>query len=170
MSSAPHLPSPAAPRGFTLVEIMVVVVIIGLLAALAIPAFQRSQRASQNARAINDFRIFSQAFEIYNAQHGAWPNNVGAGVIPSLPYPMAGDFKADAWQATSTSIGGRWNWDNNITSNGTAGISISNTASSSLVSDAQLTEIDEKLDDGNLSSGIFQKVSASRVTYFLVQP
>lgn len=169
MSSAPHRPSPAAPRGFTLVEIMVVVVIIGLLAALAIPAFQRNQRATQNARVINDFRIFAQAFEIYNAQHGAWPNNVGAGAIPTLPYPMAGDFKADTWQAAATPIGGRWNWDNNITSNGTAGISISNTASSSLVTDTQLAEIDAKLDDGNLSTGTFQKISSTRITYFLVQ-
>src|SRR5690349_18133109 len=46
---------------FTLVEIMVVIVIIGLLAALAIPAVRRSQRASQNTRVINDFRVFVQA-------------------------------------------------------------------------------------------------------------
>jgi len=169
MSSAPHRPSHATHRGFTLVEIMVVVVIIGLLAALAIPAFQRSQRASQNARVINDFRIFAQAFELYNAQNGAWPNNVGAGVIPTLPVPMAGDFKADTWQAATTPIGGRWNWDNNLSSGGFAGISISATGAYPLVSDAQLAEVDAKLDDGDLTTGLFQKVSATRVTYILAQ-
>lgn len=169
MSSARHRPSHVTHCGFTLVEIMVVVVIIGLLAALAIPAFQRSQRASQNARAINDFRVFAQAFEIYNASNGAWPNNVAAGVIPTLPYPMAGDFKADTWQAPTTAIGGRWNWDNNTSSGGYAGIAISATGSYPLVSDAQLAEVDAKLDDGDLSTGLFQKVSSTRVVYILAQ-
>src|SRR5258708_5162574 len=69
-------------RGFTLVEIMVVVVIIGLLAALAIPAIRRSQRSSQNTRVINDFRVFTQAFEIFNTNNGDWPVTAAPGVMP----------------------------------------------------------------------------------------
>src|SRR3954466_12490482 len=99
MSTPPTRCRHVTPSGFTLVEIMIVVVIIGLLAALAIPAFQRVQRASQNARVINDFRVFSQAFEVYNSMNGVWPNNAGAGAIPALPVPMNGDFKAASWQA-----------------------------------------------------------------------
>jgi len=159
MSTAPHRPDSAAPRGFTLVEIMVVVVIIGLLAALAIPAFQRSQRASQNARAINDFRIFVQAFEVYNTQRGSWPANTGAGVVPP---GMSGDFKQDAWTANPNTLGGRWNWDYNRPEF-MAGISVSNFT----VSDAQLLEIDAKLDDGNLSTGFFRKISSTRVSYII---
>lgn len=152
-------------RGFTLVEIMIVVVIIGLLAALAIPAFQRVQRASQNARVINDWRVFSQAFEVYNTLNGSWPNNVGPGVIPTLPVPMTGDFKAATWQAV-TAIGGRWNWDNSLGSGGNAGISISLYT----CEDAQLAEIDAKVDDGDLTTGDFVQVSSTRVTMIMARP
>ncbi len=140
---------------------MIVVVIIGLLAALAIPAFQRVQRASANARAVNDFRIFAQAFEIYNTQNGRWPPNAGNGVVPA---GMSGDFKEDTWKAPATVLGGRWNWDFNRPGF-VAGVSISGYT----VSDAQLAEIDAKLDDGDLTTGNFQKTSAGpdRATYIL---
>lgn len=159
MSTASHQPRRRTHRGFTLVEIMVVVVIIGLLAALAIPAFQRNQRATKNTRAANDFRIFAQAFEIYNTMNGTWPANTGPGVVPP---DMSGDFKVDTWRANPTVLGGRWNWDRDR-SEFKAGISISNFT----VSDEQLTEIDVKVDDGNLATGLFRKISDTRISYIL---
>ena len=140
---------------------MVVVVIIGLLAALAIPAFQRIRRASQNTRVVNDFRVFAQAFEIYNTQNGVWPDNVGAGQIPTSPVPMAGDFRAAVWQ-TTTMIGGQWNWDKGL-SGFTAGVSIS----SFTCTDQQLIELDAKMDDGDLTTGNFRKVQPNRVMLIL---
>jgi type IV pilus assembly protein PilA len=142
------------------VEIMIVVVIIGMLAALAIPGYMRVQRHSQNSRVVNDLRVFSQAFETYATQNASWPANAGPGVVP--PGISSADFRVSAWQSTPT-IGGQWNWDLNIVPGVTAGISISNFT----CSDAQLAEIDAMIDDGNLSTGNFQKVSANRVTYIL---
>lgn len=153
----------SSSHGFTLVEIMIVVVIIGLLAALAIPAYARVQRASKNSRTVNDFRVFSQAFEIYCTQNGFWPNNVGAGIVPSLPIPMTGDFRTETWQSP-TAIGGQWNWDK-----GNFGITAAISISSFTCDDSQLAEIDAKLDDGNLTTGNFQKVAANRVTLILEQ-
>lgn len=164
MSPTPKRRSHVPSSGFTLVEIMIVVVIIGLLAALAIPAFQRVQRASQNARVINDFRVFAQAFEIYNSQNGAWPANAGSGVVPSSPVSMSGDFKVASWQAV-TVVGGRWNWDNNISSGGNAGICIA----AFTCTQAQLEEIDAKIDDGDLTTGNFVLTAPTRVMYILAR-
>ncbi len=147
--------------GFTLVEIMIVVVIIGLLAALAIPAIQRVQRRTINSTVVNDLRVFAQAFDTYATENGAWPANVGAGVVP--PGLSSADFKVSVWQSP-TPIGGQWNWDDNLGYGGyTAGISISNFT----CTDAQLQEIDAMIDDGDLTTGNFQKISANRVTFAL---
>ena len=58
-------------KGFTLVEIMIVVVIIGLLAAMAIPAFQKVRTASQDKAVLNNARQLSGAADQYYLENGA---------------------------------------------------------------------------------------------------
>ncbi len=57
-------------KGFTLVEIMIVVVIIGLLAAMAIPAFQKVRQASQDKAVLNNARQLSAAADQYYLEYG----------------------------------------------------------------------------------------------------
>ena len=56
--------------GFTLVEIMIVVVIIGLLAAMAIPAFQKVRQSSQDKAVLNNARQLSAAADQFYLENG----------------------------------------------------------------------------------------------------
>jgi prepilin-type N-terminal cleavage/methylation domain-containing protein len=51
--------------GFTLVEIMVVVAIIALLAAIAVPGFLRARKRSQASKILNDLRMIDAAIDQY---------------------------------------------------------------------------------------------------------
>ncbi|MDP3070392.1 MAG: type II secretion system protein [Opitutaceae bacterium] len=153
--------SSAQPRrraaGFTLVEIMIVTVIIGLLALLGMPALQKSRLASQNNRFISDLRVFAQAFESYSVLNGGWPPNSASGTVPA---GMQGEIRHANW-AIANSVGGRWNWDNNNVGI-TAGISTTGV----IATDAQMIAIDRRIDDGDLTTGLFQKIG-TRFTYIL---
>jgi len=95
--------------GFTLVEIMIVVVIIGLLAVMAIPAFNKVRRTSQENVIVNNLRIISSAAEQYFIEKGvstvAWTelcdaNDLNNSYIKSEPKSVAGE----AYASTFTSI------------------------------------------------------------------
>ena len=65
-------PAPRSSRaGFTLVEIMIVVVIIGLLATMALPAWQRILAASQDKAVFNNARQLAAAANQYFLEYGA---------------------------------------------------------------------------------------------------
>lgn len=72
--------------GFTLVEIMIVVAIIALLAAIAVPGLLRARLNSQDSVAKETLKVYSTALENYAAARGAYPDSLGELHIPNPPY------------------------------------------------------------------------------------
>ena len=66
-------------KGFTLVEIMIVVAIIALLAAIAVPNFLRARKRSQATRILEDLRVLDQAVDQY-----AIETSKGSGMNPTF--------------------------------------------------------------------------------------
>jgi len=71
-------------KGFTLVEIMIVVAIIALLASIAVPNFLRARKRSQAVRILEDLRVLDDASDEY-----AMENNKTSGM-----HPLFTDLKA----------------------------------------------------------------------------
>ncbi|MBH5527754.1 pilin, partial [Neisseria meningitidis] len=71
-------------KGFTLIELMIVIAIVGILAAVALPAYQDYTARAQVSEAILLAEGQKSAVTEYYLNHGTWPsNNTSAGVATS---------------------------------------------------------------------------------------
>jgi general secretion pathway protein G len=58
-------------RGFSLVELMIVVAVLGIMAAIVVPQFQSHSIEAKIAVAKDNLRILRSAIDLYTAQHGS---------------------------------------------------------------------------------------------------
>ncbi|MGJ8651634.1 MAG: type II secretion system protein [Opitutaceae bacterium] len=152
-------------NGFTMVELAVVVTIIGILAALAIPTFKLATEKSQVSRIENDFRIYIQAFDSYELEFGSFPPSQPVGGL----YPIGMEKRLDQSWKSKSPIGGEYRWIYDPVT-GIAYIEVVNTASYPiLISPSRLLEIDKELDDGNFNTGDIV-IFGVNVRYYLRNP
>jgi type IV pilus assembly protein PilA len=98
-------------RGFTLVEMMIVVVIVGVLAGLAVYSVRRYMFASKTAEAGEMINSIRAAQEVYKGDAFEYLDVSGSNAVTDMnqfyPSTAPGNFKT-VWGDSSTSIGKRW--------------------------------------------------------------
>ncbi|MEM8549518.1 MAG: prepilin-type N-terminal cleavage/methylation domain-containing protein [Verrucomicrobiota bacterium] len=150
-------------RAFTLVEIMIVVVIIGLIALLAIPVFRSVRDKSAVSRFANDLRVFRSAIDLFYLESGTYPEDSNTGDMPS---ELVGYFSSDKF-TSRTPVGG--SWDVEYDERGiTSAIGVVNTDSDSKTEEL-LEQVDERIDDGNGSTGAFRQFEGGSRYYWVVE-
>jgi type IV pilus assembly protein PilA len=127
-------------KGFTLIELMIVVAIIGILAAVAIPAFMKYIRRSKTSEATMNLRkLFDSSVSYFNEEHADRAGGILARMFPSTvaatpasaPHaacnngtsqkiaPVAGMFANASFQALNFSVDDPFYFSYQYTSSGT---------------------------------------------------
>ncbi len=150
------------PRGgFTLVELLITVIILGILAAIVVPSIADSRCQSEQLAFVSDVRIFSDAIQVYYFQTGEYPEDSSSGDCPAGLEAYVDEAK---WE-TLTPIGGVWDCERNdhgITSG--FGVDFRNGGGEDRDA-AFMAEVDGRFDDGDIATGFFRDVGEDRYYY-----
>ena len=154
-------PQRSARSAFTLVEILIVVVILGILAAIVVPQFVGATDEARQGAFISSLKTYADACEYFAVKEGRYPPDGSSGV---MPVGFDTYVEQDEYESP-TPLGGVWDTeynDSGVTS--AVGVHFNGDPVPSY-----MLAIDEKFDDGNLSTGAFQQLAADRF-YYIIEP
>lgn len=153
---------------YTILEIVVVLTVIGILAAIAVPHIRRAKDSAIITTLENDFRVFSQEFKDFELNFSSYPPTQNT---PGL-YPIGmEDRMSHTWILPSV-IGGTYRWvysSGDESENSYAYIEVTGNSVETLrIDPLRLSEIDDDLDDGNPNTGRLQ-LSGLSIRYYIEQ-
>jgi len=148
---------------FTLIEILVVVVILGILAAIVIPQFTGSAEDTQRAVFASNIKEFAKAVERYHMDTGTWPEDSPSGDVPA---GLDDYIITTAWEG-GTPIGGVWDTElNSMGITSAVGVHFNDGSDPGA---AAMALIDEVIDDGDVTTGTFRMLQATRYYWIVAE-
>lgn len=127
-----------ATKGFSLIELMVVVTIIGILALLGVPGLTKATQRTAAIATANDVRVFTDAVKVYSVSTGQYPVTM---TYTSIPAEIEG-YIPTAW------TDGDYSWFY-INSSYYTYLYVYNLRFTA----EQAIELDKIMDDGNIGTG-----------------
>ncbi len=144
--------------GYSLVEIMVVVAIIGLLATLGIVAYKHYRTRAYATLIGADMRLFRDALEQCVLDTRSFSVGAPAGQLSSIFAPYVRDAKFEA----TTAIGGHWVVDAQVD-----GVKLAVGITGFTTSTAPIELADRLYDDGNIATGRMRMLSGTKYSYVI---
>ena len=148
-------------NAFTLVEILIVVVILGILAATVIPSFANARDETEQGAFVTSLRQMVEAVRLFRVREGMFPNDASSGELPD----GFAEYVSEADWTKPTPIGGVWDTEfQSFDVVSAVGVHFNGDTPKS--TDYMLV-IDQIIDDGDLEAGAFRQLAEDRFYYVL---
>lgn len=149
--------------GFTLIEILIVVIILGVLAAIVIPQFVGVTGDVERGTFVADLRILANAADRYRLDTDEYLEDSASGVCPA---GFEDYIQEEKWESV-TPIGGVW--DAELDSFGIkSAFGVHFNGEGETRNDAYMLLIDDAFDNNDLDTGVFRKIADDRY-YFILE-